>query len=104
MSCHSATFQLLGFEPQNSGAAEAAVRQVEMRLAISLPKSVRDWYGRQDAVRILADHSNADPPIPMKDFALLDWQSHQLLPFRNENQGVCTWAIDLNGSDDPPVY
>jgi hypothetical protein len=71
---------------------------------MSLPRSVRDWYEREDAVKILADHSHADPPIPTKDLAVLNWQSHKLLPFRHENQGVCTWAIDLNGSDDPPVY
>lgn len=104
MSYHASTFQLLGFEPRTYGPAEAAVQQAETHLAISLPRSVRDWYVREDAVKILADHSNADPPIPVRDFAVLTWQSHQLLPFRHENQGVCTWAIDLNGSDDPPVY
>jgi cell wall assembly regulator SMI1 len=65
MSYHTATFQLLGFESQDSGAAEAAVQEVETRLAIPFPRSVRDWYVREDAVKILADHSNADPPIPM---------------------------------------
>jgi len=27
-----------------------------------------------------------------------------LIPFRNENQGVCVWALLLDGSADPPVY
>jgi hypothetical protein len=104
MTWHTATFRLLGFEPQPSDAAETAIQQAEKRLATALPRSVRDWYLREDTVKILADHSNADPPIPIQEFAVLNWRSHQLLPFRYENQGGCTWAIDLNGSDDPPVY
>jgi len=104
MAWHTRTFGLLGFEPHDCAAAEAAVQQAEKRLGMSLPHSVRDWYVREGAIKILADHSNADPPIPMKDFAVVGWQAHQLLPFRHENQGVCTWAIDLNGTDDPPVY
>jgi hypothetical protein len=101
---HSATFRLLGFEPPEASADEAVVQEVEKRLGLSLPLSVREWYTRKDAVKILADHSNGDPPIPVKEFALKQWQVHRLLPFRIENQGICTWAIDLNGSDDPPVY
>lgn len=104
MPYHAATFQLLGFEPKHCGVAEAAVQRIETHLALSLPRSVRDWYVREDAVKILADHSNADPPISVDDFAVVSWRTRQLLPFRHENQGVCTWAIDLNGSDDPPVY
>ena len=104
MSSHMATFSLLGFEPQNSDAAAAAIEEAEKRLGLSLPLSVRDWYLRQDAIKILAEHSNNDPPIPIEEFTLTNWQSHRLLPFRNENQGVCTWAIDLNRADDPAVY
>jgi hypothetical protein len=104
MAWHTRTFGLLGFESQASAAAEVAVHQAERRLGMSLPPSVRDWYVREDALRILAEHSNGDPPVPLTEFAVLNWQSRRLLPFRHENQGVCTWAIDVNGSDDPPVY
>jgi hypothetical protein len=68
-----------------------------------LPLSVREWYSFESAVAALAEHSNQDPPIAIRDFAVLEWNSHRLLPIRRENQGVCTWAIDLDGSEDPPV-
>ncbi|HTU90431.1 MAG TPA: hypothetical protein VMF69_10180 [Gemmataceae bacterium] len=33
-----------------------------------------------------------------------EWKTQRLLPFKYENQGVCEWAIVLDGSDDSPVY
>lgn len=104
MSYHSATFRLLESEPRKSWAAAVAVRDAEGRLGFSLPTSVREWYACEDAIQILAEHSNQDPPIAVRDFSVIERQSRRLLPIRHENQGVCTWAIVLDGSDDPPVY
>jgi hypothetical protein len=52
----------------------------------------------------LQDHSNDDSPVPIEELASLNWRSQVLLPIRHENQGVCTWALLLDGSADPPVY
>ena len=103
-SFHSATFRLLRSEPDFSSAAESAVDRAERRLAFRLPPSVREWYCNKDAIDILAKYSNQDPPIPLDKFAVIEWNSLRLLPFKYENQGVCTWSIALDGSDDPPVY
>ena len=103
MSYHAATFRLLDSAPRTSAAAKAVVHDAEKRLGLSLPSSVREWYGCEDALAILAKHSNEDPPIAVPDFAVVEWQSRRLLPIRHENQGVCTWAIMLDGSEDPPV-
>ena len=43
-------------------------------------------------------------PIPVEEFALTESMVGPLLPIRWENQGVCTWAILLDGSNDPPVF
>jgi len=101
---HRQTFHLLGAEPERTRAAESSVEDVETRLGLKLPESVRDWYCRDDAIEILAKHSNNDPPIPIEEFSITERHSLRLIPFRNENQGVCTWAIALDGSQDPPVY
>jgi hypothetical protein len=101
---HTKTFQLLGTEPISSAAAIAEVERDEKRLALRLPPSVREWYSYRDSVEILEMHSNQDPPIPVGRFALTEWKSNLLLPFKFENQGVCVWSIMLDGSDDPPVY
>jgi hypothetical protein len=103
MSFHTATFLLLGNEPRVTAAARAAVDDAEQRLGIPLPSSVREWYERDGAIRILAEHSNDDPPIKVPDLTVEQWQSQTLIPIRHENQGVCTWAICLDGTDDPPV-
>ncbi|MDM8006045.1 MAG: SMI1/KNR4 family protein [Phycisphaerae bacterium] len=104
MSFHRATFRLLGREPETTAGARAEVDDAERRLGVPIPASVRDWYERGEAVAILAEHSNNDPPIAVADFALVRRASETLLPIRYENQGVCTWAICLDGSDDPPVF
>lgn len=103
-SFHGATFGILGFEPKRSAQAMAAVADCEHRLGTALPASVREWYGYEGAIGILAEHSNDDHPIPVDEFAVTEWQSLRLLPIQHENQWVCTWAVSLDGSDDPPVY
>lgn len=103
-SFHAATFELLGFEPQRSPVAVSKVENAELRLGFQLPASVRDWYCRDGAIRILETHSNSDPPIPIDQFAVRQSGSKRLLPFRIENQAVCVWSIMLDGSDDPAVY
>jgi hypothetical protein len=80
-----------------------AKRSVEI-WGVQLPPSVREWYSCQNAIRVLASHSNDDPPILLEKFELEQWSSYRLLPFKHENQGVCVWAILLDESDDPPVY
>jgi hypothetical protein len=101
---HSTIFELLGIEPQVSAVAVSQVKDVERRLGIRLPISVREWYCNAEAYDILAKYSNQDWPIPLGEFAVKEWEGHQLLPFKYENQGVCVWAIRLDGPDDPPVY
>jgi hypothetical protein len=101
---HSGSFKLLGRELKPSSKAAHSVTQTEQRLGISFPTSVREWYHYDDSIDILYEHSNQDPPIAISALSLIRWNSSQLLPFKNENQGVCKWAILLDGTDDPPVY
>jgi hypothetical protein len=104
MSYHTSTFRLLGSAGRTAPMAEMAVQEAENSLGLVLPPSVREWYACPDAIQILLEHSNQDPPIALRDFAVVGWQSRRLLPLRRESQGVCTWAVDLDGSADPPVY
>src|SRR5262245_21618212 len=103
-SFHLATCRLLRKEPRMSAAAQSAVENVERRLGFRLPASVREWYCDDKAIDILAKYNNQDWPIRLEKFAVIEWNSLRLLPFKYENQGVCTWSISLDGSDDPPVY
>ena len=103
-SFDSATFRLLRSEPHVSSAARSEVESAERRLGFRLPASVREWYCNEVAIDILAKYSNQDPPIPLPEFAVKEWKTNRLLPFKYENQGVCVWAFLLDSSDDPPVY
>jgi hypothetical protein len=102
-SFHRTTLELLGTQPRTSTAALGEVERTERRLGMRLPPSVREWYSYDGALPILALHSNGDPPIPVEEFSLTESTAGRLLPIRWENQGVCTWALLLDGSDDPPV-
>ena len=87
-----------------SPAALSEVAHAERRLGFGLPASVQEWYCNAEAIEILGKYSNQDWPIPLREFAVNEWKTHRLLPFKNENQEVCVWAFVLDGSDDPPVY
>jgi hypothetical protein len=104
MSYHAGTLALLGIESLVSPDAYQAVDHAELRLRCTLPASVREWYSRADAIQILNEHSNQNPAVSLHDFRIVAWRSRRLVPFRYENQGVCTWAFVLDGSSDPPVY
>lgn len=87
-----------------SFSAQAAVENAEHRLGFQFPASLREWYCDDESIDILTRYSNQDPPIPIDRFSVIEWNTLRLLPFKYENQGVCTWSISLDGSDDPPVY
>src|SRR5688572_27827940 len=95
-SFHSATFRLLGFTPEISSNANRILMDTESRLGQALPVSVRQWYSRNNAIQILSEHSNDDPPVAVERFRVIESQSRRLIVFRNENQGVCTWAVALD--------
>jgi hypothetical protein len=104
MHFHSATFRLIGIEARVSPRAVSDVENVEGQLGFRLPLSVREWYYNEGAIDILAKYSNGDWPIPLREFVVKEWKTHRLLPFKYENQGVCVWAMLLDGTADPPVY
>jgi hypothetical protein len=102
-SFHHATFELLGIQPRTSPAELRVLERTEQRLGMRLPPSVREWYSYDGALPVLAVHSNADRPVPVQEFSLTESTVGRLISIRWENQGVCNWAILLDGSDDPPV-
>ena len=104
MFFHDATVEHLDIRPRITMAALGELARTQRRLGIDLPASVREWYSYDCALSVLSEHSNGDPPIPVAEFALTQSMVGPLIPIRQENQGVCTWAILLDGSNDPPVF
>jgi len=113
LSYHSKTLKLLGAEPRVLPAALEMLDLVEERIGRVLPPSVREWYELEGGVERLLRFSNDDPPVDITNFGRPledtrgrgphDLLARNLLVFRWENQGVCAWAIQLDGSDDAPV-
>ncbi|MER6632090.1 SMI1/KNR4 family protein [Streptomyces sp. NPDC000987] len=109
---HQQALRLAGHSAAVSAAAVAALDELETRHDITLPASVREWYSLASAVEILRRHSNDDRPYRIEELGRpADEESdcpdpvasQGLLPFMVENQGVCYWAVRLDGSADPEV-
>lgn len=107
---HQATADLSRQPLILSPAAQHALSEREAACGFALPASVREWYSLEGAVDILAHHSNDDHAIPLERLGASAPLSHdpgpsatKRLAVMTENQGVCSWAVSLDGSDDPPV-
>ena len=102
MKYHSAALGLIG-KPVACGS-EHNVSVAEQHLDLSLPASVREWYTAVEGQAILAKYSNEDTALAPNEFKIIEVCGRRLVQFLIENQGVCWWGFELNGSDDPPVY
>lgn len=102
---HQRTFDLLGLEPHLNPEAPAILDQFEHEHNFKLPASVREWYELEGAVSLLREYSHEDHPSELHELAqdVKDSDNGKLLIFMVENQACALWAINLDGSDDPPV-
>ena|SRR5882724_304034 len=102
MKFHTNSFRWIS-DPTPSGHPETLAR-TEERLGLRLPLSVREWYGDVDGRHILSKYSNSDHALVPNDFELVDVGGKSLVIVLIENQGVCRWGFELDGTEDPPVH
>ena len=105
---HEQALELAGQKLEMSPSAEARVRSLETELGRRVPLSLRQLVVSNLWPALLAQFSNCDEPIEVEAMSRPPWRKRSLdapviLPFMVENQGVCTWAVRLDGSDDPEV-
>lgn len=111
---HRAALDLLGIMPPLSQAAAERLTRFGRDHAISLPASLREWYGLAGALEITREISDIHRPVRFTDAGEDDLArlaqpgapARLMLPIMLENQGVwemCA-ALDDDGHDDPPVY
>lgn len=103
-------FDCASWTPIASSDSDGVLLALEHRLNRSLPSTFRELIALENGPALMGQFSNSDAPIPLVRLAkpLRRWPGYdpladQLLPFMVENQGVCVWAIRLDGGDDPPV-
>ena len=129
---HQSVFDLLDLQPRESPQARAMIEACEARSGRRLPEAVRQWYliDRVVALRHDADWSSrarSQRDHLWYDYTNMDWPESlemvlrqfagepAMMPGRvegrpagavqvmNENQGVCRWYVQPDGTDDPPV-
>jgi hypothetical protein len=103
-------FSHAGQQALPSTVAEHELLAVEQRIACKLPGTFREFYSMANAPRLLKQYSNSDWPLSVGELAkpMSRWRNYdpiddKILPFMNENQGVCVWGVRLDAGDDPPV-
>ncbi len=109
---HGDAIRLLGIHAEVDPKSVALIQSTETRLGVRLPDSVREWYSLMDSVGTLEQWSGPGMAILLGRFSESPQAAivrphevaHSLLPVLLENQGVCRWAVALDGTPDPPVY
>jgi hypothetical protein len=99
---HQATFNLLNITPEIDDAAVLALDDLETRLEIKLPAALREWYSLKNARQHL--RCNDDHVLPIEKLGYDDFASEDMLLFIRENQDTAMWALQMDGSDNPPVF
>jgi hypothetical protein len=130
VSYHQSVFDLLDLEPKESARAREMIDVSEARMGRRLPEAVRQWYLIDGVValpdeanwreriesqrnHLWYDYSNMDSPMPL-GWVLRHFENRETInpngeiPVRvvhvmSENQAVCNWFVQVDGSDDPPV-
>lgn len=102
MSCHDRALKLLA-QLLPAGPMDA-VLECEARLGLRLPASVREWFGPLNGAELLGRYSNTDRAVLPRDFEVVKLGARPMIIVLHENQSVCWWAFEFDGSDDPPVH
>lgn len=110
---HEAALKFISPKPVISEASTKVLADRERALGICFPESIRAWYSLDGAVEILKRCSNEDHPVSLEKLGepaerwygagTRDLLSKSLPWIMAENQGVCNWAVQLDGTKDPPV-
>jgi hypothetical protein len=102
---------MLRRESTPTHAALGVLSQREAELGFTLPAAVRAWYAIEGASELLRRGLDGQG-IPIEELGApyaglsdepIDLVREGRLLLLVENQGVCSWAVRLDGSDDPPV-
>ena len=127
---HQPVFDFLGEKPVFSRKQHDALKALEVFLKVKFPAAFVEWFSLENAESLIT--FNCDHVMPVDRFEVqsnplidndLRWRSivfpddllwrwksaeaygidEKLLVFIVENQGVCSWALDLNDGADPQI-
>lgn len=100
---HAHVFRLMGRTPRVSEAAVRLIERREEETGLRFPPSVREWYSLEGAVELLADNCEASDPVPLDQLGSPEEARLGWFRIMDDRDGVASWYVRLDGSDDPPV-
>jgi hypothetical protein len=99
---HLKAFDLIGHQPEL--IRHDLLDEFSVKSGLEMPKAVKEFYGVRDAMDLLGNFSNCDQPLSPDQFDVITIGGKPAIAFLVENQGCCTWAFQLDGTGDPPVW
>jgi hypothetical protein len=99
---HQATFDLLNLTPEVDDVAVTALAALAQRIEDQLPASLQEWYSLKNARQHL--RCNDDHVLAIEKLGYDDFAPEDMLLFICENQDTAMWALQFDGSDNPPVF
>jgi hypothetical protein len=100
---HSSVFRVLGRTPRVSEEALRLIERREEENGLRFPASVREWYSLEGAMELLADNCEESDPVPLDQLGSPEEAELGWLRVMSDRDGVASWYVRLDGSDDPPV-
>jgi len=100
---HAAAFRVLGRTPRVSEEALQLIERREAETGLRFPASVREWYSLEGAAELLADNCEESDPVPLDQLGSQEEAELGWLRVMSDRDGVASWYVRLDGSDDPPV-
>lgn len=100
---HRAIFELMGREPRVSVESLRRIERREEACGSRFPASVREWYALEGAEDLLRRYCGNDEPVRLDGMGSLEEVRWGWIHVMSENQGVASWVVRLDGSEDPPV-
>jgi len=100
---HTAIFELLGKEPRLSEESLRRIERREQACGVRFPASVREWYSLEGAEGLLRENVANAEPVALDQVGSPEDVRWGWLYVTNERDGVASWLVRLDGSDDPPV-
>lgn len=102
LTYHKKAFELIGHHPEL--IRHDFLGEFSVKSGLEMPKAVKEFYSIRDAVELLGNYSNCDQALSPDKFDVTTIGGKPAIAFLVENQGCCTWAFQLDATDDPPVW
>lgn len=82
----------------NDGIKNTLIKQTEVRLGQKLPEALKEFYTLVGNLEMFTSSFNSFMSLDELEY------DDNMLIFLDENQGVCSWGVNADDTENPVVY